>query len=147
MDVNVVCLSQGEGSLTCGSPSGFIFCPCADCKALVCDVCLSYVVNRPPSVYVNGLCFCCTWPAIPGLQTVQQHCNIQVKTITDGVFLNLKEKLILEKKVEGTRPLKALPPVIWGGHIGFEKLVYIRSVCEKCTTDTHEKFRGKWKTD
>lgn len=43
----------------------------------------------------------------------------------DGVLLNLKEKLILGRKVEGTRPLKALSPVIWGGHMGFEKLVYI----------------------
>lgn len=46
---------------------------------------------------------------------------------------------MLERKVEGTRRLKALPPVICGGHIGFEKLVYIGSVCEKRTTDTHKK--------
>lgn len=72
---------------------------------------------------------------------------MQVKTIMDGVIFNLKEKLILEKKVEGTHPLKALPPVICGGHIGFEKLVYIGSVCEKCTTDTHKKIWRKWKTD
>lgn len=61
------------------------------------------------------------------------------------VTFNLKEKLILEGNAEGPRPLKALPPVIWGGHIGFEKLVYLWSVCEKRTINTHEKFRGKWK--
>lgn len=63
------------------------------------------------------------------------------------VTFNLKEKLILEGNAEGPRPLKALPPVIWGGYIGFEKLVYLWSLCEKRTINTHEKFRGKWKMD